>query len=83
MYKCVECENIFEKPKEWSEDYTPGGANEGGSFIYRYDGCPSCGGAFREAKVCDACLKYEIEERGEYIDNDWLCNDCLDKLEEV
>ena len=83
MYKCLECECVFETPKTYSEDRTPGGAFEGGSFIYRYEACPNCEGAYREARMCDACGEYEIEEKGEYIDNDWLCENCLNKLEEV
>ena len=82
MYKCLECDEIFEEAKTYSEDYTPGGASEGGSFIYRWQACPCCEGAYREARVCDACGEYEVEDDGEYIDQDWLCKKCLENLEE-
>lgn len=42
MYKCVDCGLVFDEPKLFSEDRTPGGAFEGGSFIERWYGCPNC-----------------------------------------
>ena len=48
MYYCKECDYVFEEPKKYTEDRTPGGAFEGGSFIEYFEGCPICGGAFVE-----------------------------------
>lgn len=42
MYKCNLCGAIFETPKNYCEDLTPGGSFEGGSFNYRFCGCPEC-----------------------------------------
>lgn len=42
MYKCIECGLVFENAKLYSEDRTPGGAFEGGSFIEKWYGCPHC-----------------------------------------
>ena len=42
MYKCNLCSATFEKPKNYSEDLTPGEAFEGDSFIYSFCGCPVC-----------------------------------------
>lgn len=57
MFKCNDCDLVFEEPKEYTEDRTPGGAFEGGSFIYRWTGCPNCGGNYEE---------YEEVEEDEY-----------------
>ena len=48
MYYCKECDYVFEEPKKYAEDRTPGGAFEGGSFIEYFEGCPICGGGFVE-----------------------------------
>lgn len=48
MYRCEDCGYVFEEPKLYSEDRTPGGAFEGGSFIERWVGCPFCSGEFEE-----------------------------------
>ena len=48
MYKCLDCGCIFEEPKKYSEDRTPGGVFEGGSFIEYWQGCPDCAGAYEE-----------------------------------
>lgn len=48
MYKCLDCGYIFDEPNRYSEDRTPGGVFEGGSFIEYWYGCPSCAGAYEE-----------------------------------
>lgn len=40
MFKCYDCGYVFEEPKHYSEDRTPGGAFEGSSFIEHFTGCP-------------------------------------------
>lgn len=42
MYKCKLCGEVFDTPKNYSEDLTPGGAFEGNNFIYEFSGCPEC-----------------------------------------
>ena len=42
MYKCNDCDCIFDNPKTYSEDRTPSGVFEGGSFIETWEGCPHC-----------------------------------------
>lgn len=82
MYKCLECERIFDRPRTISEDLTPGGAFEGGSFIYHYEVCPYCeSSSFKELKECDNCGYYEIKENGEYIKKQWLCESCIEEME--
>lgn len=58
MYKCLDCGLVFEEPKKYSEDCTPGGAFEGGSFIQYFCGCPWCAGAFEEVSECSNCGEY-------------------------
>lgn len=57
MYKCTneDCGCVFEEPKTYCEDRTPGGACEGGSFIEYYLGCPVCSCGFEE-------IEEELEE---------------------
>lgn len=75
MYKCVECDYVFDEPRSYSEDRTPGGAFEGGSFIYRYSGCPSCSGNYDEAVECDGCGEYFLQKELEWNTN--LCEECI------
>ena len=72
MYKCLDCGHVFEEPKQYSEDRTPGGAFEGGSFIEHYTGCPLCSGAFEEAKQCEICGEYFTDDEL----TDTTCGDC-------
>lgn len=81
MYKCCDCGYVFEEPKEYKEDRTPGYGFES-SFMCSYKGCPSCSGNYEEAIMCENCGEYEIELKGEYIDNEWLCEKCLEESEE-
>ena len=84
MLICSDCGLVFEEPKQYSEDYTPGGAFEGGSFIQRYEGCPSCAGAFEEARECECCGEYFPEEMLEdtegYVNGGcgYCCEGCID-----
>lgn len=81
-YICLECKKVFDEPKMYKEDLTPGGAFEGGSFIHEYYACPFCEGSYRLATMCDACSEYVNSEKTERVDNDILCMNCYDKLEE-
>lgn len=82
MFKCLECGALFVEPKQYSEDLTPGGAFEGGSFIRSYNACPNCGGEYEEVKQCDECGGYftdsELIDTSEYIDGHSIkcCKNC-------
>lgn len=80
---CLECGETFEEPKLYSEDLTPGGAFEGGSFIHQYYACPYCEGAYRYAVKCNACGKYIDNEKLEFVDHQYLCDECYEQLEEI
>ncbi len=80
MYKCCDCGCVFEEPKHYSEDRTPGGAFEGGSFIEHYEGCPYCSGAFEEATECDGCGEYFFESCLVSTKDGRYCEDCLEEM---
>lgn len=69
MYKCSDCDSLFEEPKKYTEDMTPGGYFEGGSFIYGYYGCPYCSGNYEEYK--------EVDDEDEY-DSDYCVDNNMD-----
>lgn len=81
MYKCLDCGQVFDEPKQYSEDRTPDGVFEGGSFIEHYTGCPVCSGAYEEAKQCEICGEYfmsdELTDTTEYINGG--CGDCCEQ----
>lgn len=83
MYKCFDCGALFEEPKEYSEDRTPGGVCEGGSFIEHYSGCPYCSGAYDEAVECDVCGEFCYSRSISYDENGSVCDKCLEELEET
>ena len=76
MFKCRDCGYIFEEPKHYSEDRTPGGVFEGGSFIEHYTGCPLCAGAYDEAIECDSCNEFFFREQLESNENGSFCFMC-------
>lgn len=83
MYKCEECERIFEEPGIYREDCTPGGVFEGGSFIQEYNVCPYCDSSnYWEIEECCKCEFHGIVEKGEYTSEGFVCEDCLVEEEE-
>lgn len=77
MYICKDCKSIFENPKEYSEDRTPGGSFEGSSFIYKYYACPYCEGSYEIARECYMCGKYFKENLMKKIDDVFICDKCI------
>lgn len=82
MYKCYDCGYVFEEPKEYSEDRTPGGVFEGGSFIEHYTGCPSCSGAYDEVVECDGCGEFVYRSSLTATDDGEYCDLCMEEMEE-
>ena len=71
MFICLDCGEIFEKPKIFTEthglDSPP---------YEKFYGCPECGGSFAKTFECDICGNY-IED--EYIitdEGDIICDSC-------
>lgn len=81
MYRCYECGSIFSEPEDFSEDKTPGGVFEGGSFIDHCTGCPMCSGNYGEVQECDICGEWIYVTDIIYCSNGSLCEDCYYNLE--
>ena len=62
MFICLDCGEIFEKPKIFTE--THGLGSHPYEELY---GCALCGGSYAETYKCDVCGKY-VED--EYITTD-------------
>lgn len=78
MYICDECHNVFEQPKDYVENLTPGGGCES-RFNYHYTGCPYCEGTYSEAKRCPLCddTYVPVNDRGQ-VD---YCDNCKSRME--
>lgn len=81
MYKCYDCYKEFEEPIKVSEDKTPGGVFEGGSFIHTYDASPCCQASFGEAIECDSCGEFYFREDLIPVEGEYLCQFCYDDME--
>lgn len=72
---CIECGNLFESPKVWSEthglDYGP---------YEKLSGCPGCGGTYVEARICDCCQQYIDDDYIMTEDGKRYCNDCIYRM---
>lgn len=71
MFQCNDCQQTFEEPKGCVEYHSL----ESPPYE-RWDGCPTCGGAFRTAIQCSCCGKF-ID--GTYIkikNNQLFCEHC-------
>ena len=78
MYRCRDCGFLFEEPKKYSEDRTPGGVFEGGSFIEEYMGCPRCSESYDEVFECNCCSEYYFDE--ELTDTTGMINGGIGKV---
>jgi hypothetical protein len=79
MYKCIDCDYIFDTPETQSEDY--GYYTELGyrSAKQEFSVCPNCGSdCFREAYECEGCGDWFLKD--EMIDD--YCCDCYAEREE-
>lgn len=74
MYICLDCGEIFEEPKYYTEKHgldTPP--------YEEYRGCPVCGGGYEGAKICDICKSYITDEYIVTSNNDIICENCYIK----
>ena len=71
MFVCSECGHVFDEPKRWKEkhglDCPP---------YENFSGCPSCGGAYADAPICDCCGDY-ISGDFVVIDDQTYCDNCF------
>ena len=84
MYKCLECKAVFDEPKLITEDCTPGGVNEGGSFNKIMYVCPICEGEYDFAHKCDICDEYYTTFELHYNPDNksYICDKCENEMEE-
>ena len=82
MYKCLDCGAIFTEPENYSEDRTPGGVFEGGSFIEHYTGCPMCSRAYEAVQECDMCGEWTFENCLNYCEYGSICDECYQSIYE-
>lgn len=77
MYICSECLETFVEPKHWVEkhglDSPP---------YEEWDGCPHCGGAYRETIFCDGCEKPIVEVYVQLKNGEKYCENCF-RLENI
>ena len=75
MYKCIECDTVFEEGEEavWRESR---GEYWGVPCFEEETGCPKCKGDYAEAVRCKRCEKWCFEDEL----NDGLCECCYDEL---
>ena len=69
MFKCHDCDTVFDEPKLSGQHHPYG---EGYAFE-SYSVCPRCGGSFSEAFACKGCGEYSCSEE---LHNSY-CIDCL------
>ena len=73
MYICLDCDTTFSSPRQYTEthglDFPPYEA---------YWGCPHCGGAYVEARECDRCGQYIMEDYIELDDGTLICDQCYE-----
>lgn len=79
MYKCFDCGAVFDEPKHYSEDRTPGGVFEGGSFIEHFTGCPYCGGFYDTAVQCDGCNEWVFLRYITSTEDGKFCEMCIEE----
>lgn len=61
MFRCGDCDNVFEEPQKWQEDH--------GEMLI---GCPRCGGSYYEVEECFFCGR--VVPVGELTDG--ICSSC-------
>ena len=71
MFICLDCGEIFEKPKIFTENHGLGSP----PYEELY-GCPLCGGSYAETYKCDVCGKYVEDEYLTTDKGDIICDNC-------
>ena len=73
MYICLDCDSLFESPRQFTEEH--------GFICPPYEawwGCPKCGGAYMETHECDQCGQYIVEDYIELEDGTLICDACYE-----
>ena len=74
MYKCIECDTVFEEGEEaeWEESR---GEFWGVPCFEKMTGCPKCKGDYGEVIRCEKCKQWCFEDDL----TDGLCECCYDE----
>ena len=80
MYRCTECGHLFDEPKRYSMDRTPGFSSEPSFYETMYS-CPYCNNgdvAYEEVKLCPLCEEnyIPVDSHG-HVDT---CSDCKQSI---
>lgn len=82
MYKCNECKEYFEEPKQISADVLYGDYDATRPCNTKIDVCPYCeSGGFEQVYECEGCGRYFTEFELEYYNGKLLCETCIDEEE--
>ena len=77
MYICLDCDNIFERPKHYVETH-----GFSSPPYEEWDGCPWCGGMYAETYKCDGCNDWIENDYVQLENGDRFCSKCY-KLKEI
>ena len=73
MHICLDCETTFFTPRQFTETH---GLD---SPPYEtYWGCPKCGGAYVDARECDRCGQYILDDYIQFDDGTVICDKCYE-----
>ncbi len=71
MYLCLDCDKLFEEPRDYTETH---GLD---SPPYEtWSGCPECAGAYVETFKCDECGEWITGEYIELASRAKICDTC-------
>ena len=73
MYLCLDCENIFDAPKDFIETH----GLDSPSYE-TWTGCPICGGAYVKTMQCEECGEWVIGEYIKLSDGTVICDNCYE-----
>lgn len=76
IYHCLDCDRFFETPRQFTERH--------GLEAPPYEtwlGCPNCGGAYEEAKLCDCCGNWTGGKYYETENGCVYCEECVTVVE--
>jgi hypothetical protein len=73
MFVCLDCGRIFSTPKHYVESH-----GLDAPPYERWEGCPSCGGAYAKAHECDECGRWITGEYIKTASGKRICENCHD-----
>ena len=71
MFLCLDCQRVFEEPREYVEKH---GLDAPPYEVWRC--CPYCGGGYVATKPCDICGEWISGEYIKTANDDYICSEC-------